>query len=51
MELNIAKQMQGFCSTTPFGFGTRPHLLSEPATDFSNPDKLCILYSRQGSNN
>ena len=50
MEMNIAKQMQAFCSSTPFGFGNRPHLLSEPATDFSNPDIYAFYIANRDSN-
>ena len=49
MDYNVAKQMQAFCLASPFGrlrTESHPHLLSEPATDYTNPGLgLVHLYS------
>ena len=46
MDYNVAKQMQAFCLASPFGrLRTQPHFLSDPATDYTNPDKNAFYIS------
>ena len=50
MDFSAVKQMQAFCSNSPFGqVRSHPRLLSEPSHDFVNPDKyftfiFCVFY-------
>ena len=47
MDYNVAKQMQAFCLASPFGrLRTQPHFLSDPATDYTNPDKNAFYISK-----
>ena len=41
MDFSVVRQMQAFCTNSPFGqLKSHPRLLSEPSHDFVNPDKF-----------